>query len=89
MVLPSENTECLAHSTKGVVYEIDTIKKTCKRVLSDLSQLADTEIEMEEMPMTVYQRYLKDKFFGETVVIKKENSYSEDTGFPAQRKTVL
>ena len=55
----------------------------------DLSQLADTEIEMEEMPMTVYQRYLKDKFFGETVVIKKENSYSEDTGFPAQRKTVL
>lgn len=71
VVLPSENTECLAHSTKGVVYEIDTIKKTCKRVLSDLSQLADTEIEMEEMPMTVYQRYLKDKFFGETVVIKK------------------
>lgn len=64
-------TECLAHGTNGVVYEIDTINKTCKRVLSSLTQLSSVAVEVEEMPMTVYQRYLKDKFFGEEVVIKK------------------
>lgn len=57
----------------GRFYKIDTVKKTCKRVLKDFTELSD--LELPEMSMTVYQRYLKDKFPGEGAQIKKGKLY--------------
>lgn len=58
----------------GKVYKIDTIKKTVRRVYKDLADLNSDDIATEEMPMTVYQRYLKDKF-GEDAPVKKGKLY--------------
>lgn len=66
---PEEAIE-IAASPNGKLYEIDTIKKTCHKVISDFSELAGI-IEAAEMSLVTYQRYLKDRYFGETVTIKK------------------
>lgn len=55
----------------GKLYKLDTVKKTMKRVYKDLSALNVDDVELEQMPMTVYQRYLKDNFEGESCTIKK------------------
>lgn len=55
----------------GVTYKIDTVKKTMKRVYTDLKDINFDDIETAVMPMTVYQRYLKDHFDGESAPIKK------------------
>lgn len=58
----------------GKVYQIDSVKKTMKRVLKDFKDLASVSEEIASsrtMPMTTYQRYLKDKFPGEDMPIKK------------------
>ena len=60
----------VAPSVNGKLYEIDTIKKTCHKVIGDFSQLADI-VDTDEMSLTTYQRYLKDRYFGEDVTIKK------------------
>ena len=59
----------IATGKDGKTYKIDKIKKTCKRVFKDFSELA--AIELPEMDMQVYQRYLRDKFPGEDMPIKK------------------
>ena len=64
-----EGTREVVTAKNGKTYEIDTIKKTCKRVFKDFSELA--AIELPEMDMKVYQRYLRDKFPGEDMPIKK------------------
>ena len=58
----------------GKVYQIDSVKKTMKRVLKDFKDLASVSEEIassKTMPMTTYQRYLKDKFPREAMPIKK------------------
>lgn len=55
----------------GKLYKIDTVKKTLKRVYKDLKDIDLATVETEEMPMTVYQRYLKGHFEGESCTIKK------------------
>ena len=55
----------------GKIYTIDSVKKTMKRVYKDLKDLGSADLETEAMPMTVYQRYLKDNFPGEDATIKK------------------
>lgn len=57
----------------GKVYVIDSVKKTVKRVYKDLSELgaADLALSSGTMPMTVYQKYLRDRFPGEDAPIKK------------------
>lgn len=58
----------------GKLYIIDTVKKTMKRVYKDFKDLADADLKLttdKVMPMTVYQRYLRDKFPGENMPIKK------------------
>ena len=58
----------------GKVYQIDSVKKTMKRVFKDFKDLASVSEEIassKTMPMTTYQRYLKDKFPGEDMPIKK------------------
>lgn len=56
----------------GKLYEIDTIKKTLKRVYKDFKELDTTDFSFDKvMPMTVYQRYIKDNFPGEDAPIKK------------------
>lgn len=66
-----ETTKATAISTEGTVYEIDTVKKTCKRIFKDLAALNMDDVDVAEMSMTTYQRYLKDKFPGEGATIKK------------------
>lgn len=59
---------------EGSVYEIDTVKKTMKRVYKDFAELSSTDLDITSdrvMPMTVYQRYLKARFIGEDAPIKK------------------
>lgn len=73
----------------GKLYKLDTVKKTMKRVYKDLSSLNIDDVELEQMPMTVYQRYLKDHFDGESCTIKKGKlvfrgyriSCTKETGF--------
>ena len=56
----------------GKLYEIDTIKKTLKRVYKDFKELDTADFSFDKvMPMTVYQRYIKDNFPGEDAPIKK------------------
>ena len=65
-------------TVNGKVYQIDTVKKTMKRVYNDFKDLAIVSDEMassKEMPMTTYQRYLKDRFPGEDMPIKKGKLY--------------
>lgn len=70
-----ESTKEISTSKDGKLYEIDTVKKTCRRVLKDLSELANVDIEVSEMSMNTYLRYLKDKFPGEGAQIKKGKLY--------------
>lgn len=67
----SETKEIVPGAKDGKLYEIDTVKGTCKRVYKDLSDLKDLDIDAPEMSMTTYQRYLKDHFEGESATIKK------------------
>jgi len=57
---------------EGVTYKVDTIKKTLKRISKDLSTLNVEDIPTMKFLMTVYQRYLKDKFPGEDCPLKKD-----------------
>lgn len=58
----------------GKVYVIDSVKKTMKRVYKDFKDLGGIDLDItsaKTMPMTVYQRYLRDRFSGEDMPIKK------------------
>lgn len=58
----------------GKVYEIDSVKKTMKRVYKDFKELGGADLDVASdkvMPMQVYQRYLRDRFNGEDAPIKK------------------
>lgn len=61
----------LGESKNGVLYEIDTVKKTCKKILKDFTEINPDDLSLAEMSMTTYQRYLKDNFPGESATIKK------------------
>ena len=61
-------------AVNGKLYVIDSVKKTMKRVYKDFKDLNAEDIEVlsdKAMPMTTYQRYLKDRFNGEDAPIKK------------------
>lgn len=60
-LLPNEDGQKFAE-VNGKTYKIDTIKKTLKRVYNDFADLEMEALPVEEVPMTVYQRYLRDKF---------------------------
>lgn len=57
----------------GTTYKVDSIKKTLKKVYKDFQSLDNIDVDSvaTAMPMTVYQRYLKDHFEGEDAPIKK------------------
>lgn len=56
----------------GKIYVIDSVKKTMKRVLKDFKDLGTVDFATDNvMPMTVYQKYLRDHFSGEDMPIKK------------------
>lgn len=58
----------------GSTYVIDSVKKTMKRVYKDFKELSGADLDVvtdRTMSMTVYQRYLRDRFVGEDMPIKK------------------
>lgn len=62
----------------GKLYVIDTVKKTMRKVCKDFKDMDISDFDFENdkvMPMTVYQRYLKDKFPDEDAPIKKGKLY--------------
>lgn len=65
----------VANSKDGKVYEIDTIKGTCKRVMGSFKDIDINSLDLDEMPMKVYHRYLLDKFPGEGAKMKKDKLY--------------
>jgi hypothetical protein len=85
----------IAPGKDGKLYEIDTINKTCKRVFKDLSEIKVEDINVAEMPLTTYLRYLQDKFPGEGAKIKKDKLYfrgyriscTVDNGFMVEDST--
>ena len=68
---PKKDAKQYGRDEKGVLYEIDTVKKTCKKVYNDLKDLRYEDLDIPEMSLNTYQRYLKDKFPGETCSFKK------------------
>lgn len=67
----SSETIVVATATNGKVYEINPDTKKCKKIASDLADLKMGDIEVAQMNMSAYQRYMKDKFPGEDVPLKK------------------
>lgn len=55
----------------GKMYKLDNVKKTMKRVFNDFADLGKEELELSQMSLQTYQRYLKDNFDGETCTLKK------------------
>lgn len=64
----------VAPSKDGVLYKIDTVKKTCQRIFKDLSDIKVEDLDIAKMSMTTYQRYLRDNF-QEDCPIKKGKLY--------------
>lgn len=60
-----------ARDKEGNLYIIDSVKKTCRRVLKSFEQLADEMLDFPEMSLQTYVRYLKDRFPDETCTFKK------------------
>lgn len=56
-------------ATNGKAYEIDSATKKCKKVYADFSELSIEDAD--KMNLTVYQKALKDRFFGEDAPLKK------------------
>ena len=67
----NDEVEEFATAKDGTLYKVDAVKKTVKKVFKDLSSINVDDIELAAMPMTIYQRYLKDNFPGESAPIKK------------------
>lgn len=59
-------------TVNGQMYTVDTVKKTVKRVYNDIK---DIPVMVDEMPLTVYQRYFRDNFPGEDCPIKKDKLF--------------
>jgi hypothetical protein len=79
----------------GKVYEIDTVKKTCKRVITSFDEINLEALNMDEMPMEVYQQYARDRYPDEEFPIKKNKlmfkgfriSCTADEGFKVEDTT--
>ena len=71
----AETVKEISVSKNGTVYESDNVKKTCKKVMKAFSDLKLEDLEVSEMSMNIYQRYLKDKFNDESCTIKKDKLY--------------
>lgn len=61
----------------GVKYKIDGEKKTIKKIVSTFNDI-DNLVTLDAMPLTVYHRYLKDKFIGEACTLKKDKLHFRD-----------
>lgn len=68
---PKKDDKQYGRDEKGNLYEIDKVKKTCKKVYKDLKDLNYEDLDIPEISLITYQRYLKDKFPGETCTLKK------------------
>lgn len=61
-------------TVNGKVYQLDSVKKTMKMVYKDFKDLATADLNLlsdKVLSMTTYQRYLRDKFPGEDMPVKK------------------
>lgn len=56
----------------GNKYEVNSETKTFKKIASAFKDIDPNEISLDAMPLTIYQRYLKDRFDGESVTLKKD-----------------
>lgn len=59
----------------GKTYKIDNAKHTCKRIATSFEELDLEALNMDEMPMEVYQKYMRDRFPGEDSPIKKNKLF--------------
>ena len=79
----------------GKTYKIDNARHTCKRIATSFEELDLAALNMDEMPMEVYQKYMRDRFPGEDTPIKKNKlffkgfriSCSVDEGFKVEDTT--
>ena len=69
--LPKKEEKQDGCDDKKTSYEIDKVKDTCKKVYHDLKDLKYDDLDIPEIGLDIYQRYLKDKFPGETCTLKK------------------
>lgn len=73
-----ESNEELYTGKDGKLYWIDTVKKTMRKVYKDLADINIEDIDLPEMNLQVYQRYLKDHFDGESCTMKKGKLHFRD-----------
>ena len=62
-------------AANGKTYKIDTVKHTCKRVATSFDELDLEALNMDEMPMEVYQKYMRERFPDEDAPIKKSKLF--------------
>ena len=91
-ILTPTDKEGIYKDANGNRYKVDHATKTMKKIASTMSEININDIALDKMPMTIYQRYLKDRYMGEPCVLKKDKlrfrdyvvSCSADTGFIIQ-----
>lgn len=62
-------------AANGKTYKIDTAKHTCKRIATSFDELDLEALDMDAMPMEVYQKYMRERFPDEDAPIKKSKLF--------------
>lgn len=65
----------IATALNGKVVEIDTTTGKCRRVMHDFAELDESVLDTVSMNLKIYQSYLRDRFIGEDVPLKKGKLY--------------
>ena len=65
----------IAADGTGRTYKIDTAKHTCKRIATSFEELDLDAIDLDAMPMEVYQKYMRERFPDEDAPIKKNKLF--------------
>ena len=69
---PSKEERFQVCTTKnGQLVEIDTVKKTCHKIYHSFSEINPDDLDIDQMSMDVYKKYLADRYPNDEVVLKK------------------
>ena len=69
---PSKEERFQICTTKnGQLVEIDTVKKTCHKIYHSFAEINPDDLDIDQMSMDVYKKYLADRYPDDEVVLKK------------------
>ena len=68
---PSKEERFQICTTKnGQLVEIDTVKKTCRKIYHSFAEINPDDLDIDQMNMDVYKKYLADRYPNDEVVLK-------------------